>query len=132
MQGALRLDLLLFHHKHKHTCSPQRTHLRCKGREHLKLRGAPGHRKKCSSGAATRASGSGGTPSRVEVPPDVQQGSSDAKNDMKFSAATVVENRFATEASLFHVMITHLVVGETQQHLMQSGVSRQLAAYLGA
>ena len=104
MQGALRLDLLLFHQNYKHTCSSQRTHLRCKCYQHLKLRNAPGHRKKCSSGTATRASGSGSTPSRVELPPDVQQGSSDAKNNMKFSAATVVENRFAIEALLFLVV----------------------------
>lgn len=113
MQGALRLDLLLFHQNYKHTCSPQRTHLKCKCRQHLK-RSAPGHRKKCSSGTA-RASGSGSTPSRVELPPDVQQGSSDVKNDMKFSAATVVENRFAFVALLFLIGFCPIVVGETQQ-----------------
>ena len=95
MQGALTLDLLLFHHNYKHTCSLQRSHLICKCYHHLQLRDAPGHRKTSSSGTA-RAAGSGSTPSRVELPPDVQQGSSDAKNDMKFSAATVVENRLAT------------------------------------
>lgn len=114
MQGALRLDLLLFHQNYKHTCSPQRTHLRCKCHQHMKLCVAPGHRKKCSSGTA-RASGSGSTPSRVELPPDVQQGSSDAKNDMKFSAATVVENRFAIVALLFLIVFRPIVVGEIQQ-----------------